>query len=337
VPVAQRQANALRQASKMAKKGQPTAPVTIAGRQIAGTFWGKAWCDNLEAYSDFENRLPRGRTYVRNGSVIDLQIAQGRVTALVNGSELYRISIDIKPLAKPLWRDLLSACAGQIDSIIELLQGRLSAAVMKIVTRRERGLFPTPKQIEMDCSCPDWAGMCKHVAATLYGVGARLDQKPELLFLLRGVDPADLIGNVSAAEAVQQAETPPTLADAELADVFGIEIEAQRPASTPGATPERAPAPAKPQRRRAARRAASEGQPASGKTLGLSKASRGGRARGTPASGSAPAPGPVPAPAATAASVSRRRKPGEGLRVLAAAAIKKTVAPRARRKSIAAN
>ncbi len=246
VPLAERRAKARRAVAKMTKAGKAVAPVVLAGRQIASTFWGKAWCENLEAYSDFANRLPRGRTYIRNGSVVDLQISKGLVTALVSGSELYKIQIKIKPLLKDLWASIQSECAGKIDSLIELLQGRLSSAVMQIVTRGERGLFPTPKQIDLDCSCPDWADMCKHVAAALYGVGARLDKSPELLFLLRGVDPADLISKVSAEEAVRQsapAEAAATIAEGELAEVFGIDLQSS---ATPaaGATPAPPPAPA---------------------------------------------------------------------------------------------
>jgi uncharacterized Zn finger protein len=131
VPVAQRRANAARELAKLNRKtGQAALPVVLAGRTIAGTFWGKAWCDNLEAYSDYANRLPRGRTYVRNGSVVDLQISKGRVTAQVAGSSLYKLDIKIKPLAPALWKAIQTECAGQIDSLIELLQGKLSAAVM---------------------------------------------------------------------------------------------------------------------------------------------------------------------------------------------------------------
>jgi uncharacterized Zn finger protein len=238
VPVAQRRAKAARELSKLARKtGLAASPVALAGRKIASTFWGKAWCDNLEAYSDFENRLPRGRTYVRNGSVADLQIGQGHVTALVSGSSLYKIAIKIKPLDPTLWKSIQSECAGKIDSLMELLQGKLSSSVMQIVTRHERGLFPTPKEIDMDCSCPDWADMCKHIAASLYGVGAKLDQNPGLLFLLRGVDANDLISKASAAEAVRQttakAGAAPAMSDAEVADVFGIELAPQSEPSTP--------------------------------------------------------------------------------------------------------
>ncbi|MEI6077597.1 MAG: hypothetical protein WCS94_18595, partial [Verrucomicrobiota bacterium] len=182
--------------------------------------------------------LPRGRTYVRNGSVVDLQISKGSLTALVSGSSLYKIVIKIKPLAPALWISIQNECSGKIDSLIELLQGKLSASVMQIVTRRELGLFPKPGEIDMDCSCPDWADMCKHLAATLYGVGARLDQNPALLFLLRGVDPAELISKASAAEAVSQKQpsgATPAMSDSELADVFGIELDSTPPAPTTAA------------------------------------------------------------------------------------------------------
>lgn len=229
VPVAQRRQNAARELAKLAKKaGRAAEPVAPTGRTIATSFWGKAWCDNLEAYSDFENRLPRGRTYVRNGSVVDLRIAQGSVSARVSGSELYRVEIAIRPLAPRLWESVRKECAGRIDSLLELLQGRLSAGVMQVVTRPQQGLFPTPGEITMKCSCPDWADMCKHVAATLYGVGARLDQRPELLFLLRGVDPEELIAGVSGADAVRPsapADAAAGLGDADLSAVFGIELE----------------------------------------------------------------------------------------------------------------
>ncbi|HEY3915082.1 MAG TPA: SWIM zinc finger family protein [Verrucomicrobiae bacterium] len=257
VPVAKRRANAAREVAKLAKKtGHTALPVGVEGRNIASTFWGKAWCENLEAYRDFENRLPRGRTYVRNGSVVDLQLSRGNVTALVAGSELYKIEIKIKPLSYSLWKSIQAECAGKIDSLIEMLQGKLSSAVMQIVTRRERGLFPTPDEISLDCSCPDSADLCKHVAASLYGVGARLDQNPGLLFLLRGVDPNDLIGKASAAEAVRQTAATtsgaPAMSDSEVADVFGIELQPRSASSgpapdvpaSPTATPTLATAPA---------------------------------------------------------------------------------------------
>ena len=193
VPVAARRHQATRALAKLRKKGREISPVLIDGRKIATTFWGKAWCENLERYSDFENRLPRGRTYVRNGSVIDLQMSPGTVTALVSGSDIYDTRVEVTAIPKARWRGICRDCTGGIDSLIELLQGRLSTSVMARICEPKTGLFPAPKEISFQCSCPDWAWMCKHVAAVLYGVGARLDERPELLFLLRGVDQQDLI------------------------------------------------------------------------------------------------------------------------------------------------
>ena len=264
VPVAQRRAKAAKEMAKLAKRtGRAASPVVLASRKIATTFWGKSWCDNLEAYSDFANRLPRGRTYVRNGSVVDLQISPGCITSQVSGSELYKISIRIKPLAKEVWKAIQTECAGKIDSLIDLLQGKLSTGVMQVVTRQNGGLFPTPKEIDLDCSCPDWADLCKHVAATLYGVGARLDQQPELLFVLRGVDSADLISGVTAAEAVR-ATTPSAgaaIADQDLAGVFGIDLDTVGATSAAAAAPAPAAPPAKRGRGRPKKNVAAEPAP----------------------------------------------------------------------------
>jgi uncharacterized Zn finger protein len=206
VPVAQRLAGGRRKLAKLAKKrGRPVAPVKIEGRAIAKTFWGKAWCRNLERYSDYENRLPRGRTYVRNGSVLDLHIAEGKVEAHVAGSELYTVTIALGRLAAPRWKKIIASCAGKIGSLIGLLRGELSAGVLAALTDAKTGLFPEPREITLRCSCPDGATMCKHVAAVLYGVGARLDERPELFFLLRQVDQAELIAGAGAADVLAAA------------------------------------------------------------------------------------------------------------------------------------
>jgi len=232
VSVARRRANALREVSRLEKKGRKTNPVRPMGRKIATTFWGKAWCDNLESYSDYSNRLPRGRTYIRNGSVVDLQIEPGKITALVSGSELYDVNIKIKTCDAHAWKNVKTRCSGGIGSLVELLQGKLSSSVMQVVTSREGGLFPKPKEIDMSCSCPDWAGMCKHVAAVLYGVGTRLDEQPDLLFKLRQVDHMELIaeaGNTLGATDTGASAGENTIAAGDLADVFGIEIDAPSP------------------------------------------------------------------------------------------------------------
>ncbi|HSV92336.1 MAG TPA: SWIM zinc finger family protein, partial [Desulfobacterales bacterium] len=224
VSVAERRRRAEREMQKLRKKGHPVSPVVIEGRAIASTFWGRAWCDNLERYSDYENRLPRGRTYVRNGSVLDLQIASGAVNALVSGSRIYKVAVKVSPLPRARWTSICSDSAGAIDSLVELLQGRFSKGVMERICRQKTGLFPAPAEIKFSCSCPDWASMCKHVAAVLYGVGARLDEKPELLFRLRKVDENDLIAR--AGKGLPLSKQGPTrdkvLADADLSRLFGL-------------------------------------------------------------------------------------------------------------------
>jgi uncharacterized Zn finger protein len=234
VPVAKRRANAAKYAQKLAKKeGRQLAPVAISGRAIATTYWGKAWCDNLEAYSDFANRLPRGRTYARNGSVIDLQIKQGTIGAIVSGSHIYTISISIAALAKRSWTRLKAECSQSIASLIDLLQGRFDAGVMQRLAHPTGGLFPQPKEITTKCSCPDSAGLCKHLAAVLYGVGNRLDASPELLFTLRNVDHTELIGAAVAKGNLDRtfdASDGDSLAGSDLGEVFGIDLDESQPA-----------------------------------------------------------------------------------------------------------
>ncbi len=226
VSMAERKRDSQRKLDKLAKQGVKCQPVQLEGRSIARTFWGKAWCTNLEAYSDYANRLPRGRSYVRNGSVLDLSIAQGKVQAQVMGSDLYQVSIDITALEKPRWEAILKQCAGQIGSLIELLQGKLSDAVMRVVTGKADGLFPAPREIRFRCSCPDAASMCKHIAASLYGVGARLDYDPALLFQLRNLDPQALITAAARApiKASEPAATHAKLGAQDLSALFGIDL-----------------------------------------------------------------------------------------------------------------
>ena len=254
VSAEQRRAAAARKLLELRKKGHVARPVTITGRAIASSAWGKAWCDHLESYSDYANRLPRGRTYVRNGSVIDLQIEAGRVRSMVSGTSIYEIEVTISALAAERWKAIVADTSGRIESVVGLLRGRIDGGVMARMTDRQRGLFPAPREIELSCSCPDWAGMCKHVAATLYGVGARLDAEPELLFLLRGVDHRELIA-AGASALAGDATAPEAGDDATLGALFGIEIAGEEPylaAAGPPAPATRAPSPAA---KRPARRA----------------------------------------------------------------------------------
>jgi uncharacterized Zn finger protein len=249
----------------MKREGRTLSPVEVQGRKIATTFWGDAWCRNLEAYSDFANRLPRGRTYVRSGSVIDLQIERGRVRALVSGTSLYEVAIRMQPLPGPRWTRIKAQCAGQIASLVELLRGSLSDSVMEIVTRKGEGLFPSPREISLSCSCPDWATMCKHVAATLYGVGARLDHAPELLFTLRCVDPVEMVDAVvDRPRAASRPGRSAVLAADDLSAIFGVDIDV-------GESREGQPGPPA---KRSRRRPASGAGPAGGGAKGTPRGSR---------------------------------------------------------------
>ena len=246
VPVAERRKKAEKAAAKMQKKGVALTPV-IGGRgSIAKTFWGKAWCENLERYSDYSNRLPRGRTYIRNGSVIDLKISEGAIQAQVMGSRLYKVAVTVAAVPDRQWQAISADCAGSIDTLVELLQGRLSKAVMERICTPNTGLFPAPKEISFSCSCPDWASMCKHVAAVLYGIGVRLDNQPDLLFSLRRVDAKDLVAQAGAGlPKNKKAPAKSKVLDAALLeDVFGIEMAEATPPAARGklaATKEKLP------------------------------------------------------------------------------------------------
>lgn len=233
IPVATRKALAAQDLAKLLKKsGRKPEPIVLAHRrrQITTTFWGKAWCDNLEHYADFANRLPRGRTYVRNGSVLDLVIGKGTVDARVAGRELYEATIRLAPLAKTRWRHVVSRCTGEIGSLVSLLRGELSADVMAALCDAKEGLFPAPREMTLECSCPDSAGLCKHLAAVLYGVGIRLDEKPALFFTLRQADENDLLSSATTgAVSRTRGGAGKRIAPDRLADVFGIELESESP------------------------------------------------------------------------------------------------------------
>jgi uncharacterized Zn finger protein len=231
VSAAQKAAKLEKLLKKMTKAGHVLTPVKLSSKVIAHTFWGKAWCENLERYSDMENRLPRGRTYVRKGSVVDLKIGPGSVSAMVSGSELYDVVIEVAEVPPMKWKAIQKDCAGGINSLVELLQGRLSQAVMQRICEPNTGLFPKPAEIKMRCSCPDFAAVCKHIAAVIYGIGARLDQQPELLFRLRKVDENELIATANVLPIPTPANgTKKVLASDDLSALFGLEMAADIPA-----------------------------------------------------------------------------------------------------------
>jgi hypothetical protein len=220
-----RQALAQGEIRQLKEKGLTPLPVRVGQGPIAGRPWGQAWCKNIECFSDFKSRLPAGRTCLRQNAVIHLEVAAGLVTALVQGDELYRVSVAIQPINLEAWDNLKRQCHGRIGSLLELIQGSLKEDVMALMARSGDGLFPAAFDIDFRCSCPDWAQMCQHVAATLYGVGHRLDQAPELLFTLRGVDAVSLVDGAvdSLAEDLKPLPEAPW-DDSQLGDLFGIEL-----------------------------------------------------------------------------------------------------------------
>ena len=233
VTVAEKRAKAERKLKALKKKKPDIQPVVLEGQTLAKTWWGKAWNNNLERYADYANRIGRGRSYVRHGAVLDLQIQPGKVSGLVMGSAStpYRVTITIKPIPPKQWQEIKSQCRGKMDSIKQLMAGKLPKALEDLFTQKGKGLFPSPKEIELDCSCPDWAVMCKHVAAVLYGIGARLDQDPGLFFILRKAKVNDLV-----AETVQESKKDLLNKsgkkssriidekDQNLSDMFGIDL-----------------------------------------------------------------------------------------------------------------
>ncbi len=222
VPVHSRHAKAKKLMNSFRKLKKEIQPVIIEGRTIAKEFWGKQWCKHLEYFADYDNRLPRGRTYIRNGSVCHLNIRKGGVDAYVYGSYLYSIDIAFTPLSNTKWERIKKECRGQIESLVELLKGEVSSSIMEIVADEKKGLFPKTTEMECNCDCPDSAKICKHIAAVLYGIGNRLDTEPKLLFSLRSVSPEELIqGSLNIASDAKESQ----IATTELSDIFGIDLE----------------------------------------------------------------------------------------------------------------
>ncbi len=232
VSVSEKKAKTTRKLKELSKKNPHLKPVILQGSSLARTWWGKAWNLNLERYADYHNRIGRGRSYVRHGAVLDLQIAPGEVRALVQGSRSnpYSVSVSIKKLREEIWQTILEQCQGMFESLQELINGSFPRAIGEIFTRRDSGMFPSPKEIAFNCSCPDWAGMCKHVAATLYGIGARLDENPDLFFRMRNVEMGNLIRQAITEHkdkllARASGKSSRIIDETELSATFGIELE----------------------------------------------------------------------------------------------------------------
>ncbi len=220
---------AQKEVAALTKKGIILEPVIIEGTKIAQTWWALAWNKNLEAYADYKSRITRGRAYLKNDSVLDLKIEKGLVKALVQGSSQkpYKIEIQIDPLSEEKWARLLGVCEHQIGSLTDLVEGRFPKELEALFTVKGEGLFPSNKEIHFACTCPDWADLCKHVAAVLYGIGARFDQDPLLFFKLRDID-FEVLLEKSIAQKMQNLlenadkKSPRVIDDSEVSALFGI-------------------------------------------------------------------------------------------------------------------
>ncbi len=230
---AEKTAKAQRHIKKLAKTIKNVMPVEAFNGKIAKTFWGQSWCTHLEKYADYGNRLERGRSYVRAGCVCHLEIQKGRILAKTSGTSIYTVIVDIQPLSDEVWKALCAECSGHTASVLELLQGKISHGIMQHVCHPSLGLFPTSAHIKFSCSCPDSAGMCKHIAATLYAVGRRFDTEPELLFVLRNVNPGDLVAQKLNFVDEDAHIADETLQDVELGQMFGIDIDLSDNAQAP--------------------------------------------------------------------------------------------------------
>ena len=213
---------------KLRKKNPDIKPIIIDGK-LAKTWWGQAWNKNLEGYADYSNRIGRGRSYVRSGAVLDLSIAPGEVSALVQGSRAkpYDVIIRIKPLERKRWERITKQCSNKIGGLEQLASGKFPQEFMELFTTRGEGLFPSPKEIDFGCSCPDWASMCKHVAAVLYGIGARFDEDATLFFTLRDIEFSELLKKsvdekMSSMLKNSEKKTSRTMMDVDTYELFGI-------------------------------------------------------------------------------------------------------------------
>jgi uncharacterized Zn finger protein len=250
VSVHEKRARAAKTIKQLQKKNPNLKPVVLDGKRIATTWWGKEWNSNLERYADYSNRIGRGRSYVRHNAVLHLDITPGKVEALVQGSGAspYKVDITIKPISKSTWEEIKRACKGKLRSLQALMGGKFPEELARLFTEKGAGLFPSPKEISFDCSCPDWASMCKHVAAVLYGIGSRLDHEPDLFFILRKADKNDLISEAvieSKNDLLEKAARKSSRVIDEsvvLSEMFGIDLDdaEKTPPQSPAKPPKKA-------------------------------------------------------------------------------------------------
>ena len=213
-------------ATKTLKDAEPVIPHPHT-RKMCLTWWGQEWCNNLESYADYRSRLERGRRYVRSNTVVDLKIFANQVKAKVQGTDLYEVTVDFaKP--KPADIEKIKKLTGnRIANVEMLLKGNFPDELKELFTQNKPGLFPTPEEIKFDCDCLDWADMCKHVAAVMYGIGIRIDADPLQFFKLRGIDIDEFLTQVVDDKVANMlknidVKSDRIMKDANVATIFGI-------------------------------------------------------------------------------------------------------------------
>lgn len=162
----------------------------MARQTYGNTWWGEQWLNAL-THIDYDNRLPRGRTYANKGAVKDLKLSGGALHAKVQGSRPrpYQVSIQVPSLTEKNVENLLDALVSDPGVIARLLNGELDPSVLTHAQYLGIAIFPSKwKDLAMQCSCPDWAVPCKHLAAAIYLMSREIDSNPFLVFSLRSVD-----------------------------------------------------------------------------------------------------------------------------------------------------
>lgn len=202
---------------QLAAAGVELHPVVSRSRKLATSFWGSAWMRRLSVCEAGGLCLAPGRTLLRHGCVLDVRVTPGRAEALVSADELYEVELRLSPPEEEQVEHLATLCAGKIDTLLSLLEGRVDEALLQQLCDPENGLLPDARDWHISCSCPDWAEPCPHAAAVMYALGVLLDSQPELLFTLRSIDPAVLIRRPQQATACFDA--------ASLSATFGIDLD----------------------------------------------------------------------------------------------------------------
>ena len=227
--------------------------IKLHSKSISNTWWGQEWCKTINVYADYENRLSRGKTYLRQERVQDLTIEDNTITAKVKGkwSDYYNVTIKIRELPRSKSNIIIK----KISELGSILKGSIPEDCRFLFSIGELGLFPTKDDLIYTCDCPDSCGgliygsnwnsakeicevdpnnamLCKHVAAVLYSVGSILDKEPLIIFQLRGINVTKYISEEIVAQTnnllvglYQRKEEERVIDKSLISDVFGIDFD----------------------------------------------------------------------------------------------------------------